>query len=113
MSTAQRLLERLPDALDPARAADLRAVVQYELATPVHHVFDGGRVRTVAGRAEAPDVTLTVSDDDLVALVRGDLAPAVALFSGRMRVAGDLGLAQRLLDAVDRERLMSGSGSDG
>lgn len=108
MDLARDLLERLPDALDPERAADLRAVVQYELAAPVHQVFDGGAVRTVAGRAAAPDVTLTVSDADLVALVRGELAPAMALLAGRLRVAGDLGLAQRLLAAVDRERLVAG-----
>lgn len=103
--TARELLERLPDAFDAEGAGDLHAVIQYELTEPVHHVIEGGAVRTVAGRAEAPDLTLAVADGDLVALFEGRLAPSVAFLTGRVRMQGDVRLAQRLVDLVDRERL--------
>lgn len=105
--TARELLERLPEAFDADRAGDLRAVVQYDVGESVHHVIEGGRVRTVAGPAAAPDLTLRVADDDLVALFEGRLAPNVAFLTGRLRLQGDVRLAQKLVDLVDRERLRS------
>lgn len=103
--TARQLLERLADALDVERIGDLRAVVQYDLTEPAHQVIEAGTVRTVDGAADAPDVTLTLSDDDLVELFEGRLAPNVAFMSGRLRIAGDVVLAQRLVDLLDTERL--------
>jgi putative sterol carrier protein len=104
---ARDLLEKLPAAFDAERAGDLKAVVQYDLAEPTYQVIEGGGVRTLPGRAEAPDLTLKISDDDLVALFRGTLSPAVAFMTGRVRMEGDVRLAQQLVDLVDQERLRS------
>lgn len=103
--TARQLLERLPEAFDGARAGELRAVVQYDLAEPTYQVIESGTIRTVAGRAEAPDLTLTIADGDLVSLFQGTLAPSLAFMTGRLRMQGDVRLAQRLVDLVDRERM--------
>lgn len=103
--TARQLLEKLPEAFDGARAGDLHAIVQYDLAEPAYQVIEGGTLRTMAGRAEAPDLTLTIADDDLVALFRGTLAPSLAFMTGRLRMQGDVRLAQQLVDLVDQERL--------
>jgi putative sterol carrier protein len=103
--TARHLLEKLHEAFDGARAGDLRAVVQYDLAEPAYQVIEAGTVRTFAGRAEAPDLTLTIADEDLVALFQGTLAPSLAFMTGRMRMQGDVRLAQRLVDLVDQERM--------
>ncbi|MDF1521287.1 MAG: SCP2 sterol-binding domain-containing protein [Trueperaceae bacterium] len=109
--TARQLLERLAGAIDADQAGDLRAVVQYDLSEPAHQVIEAGVVRTVEGPAEAPDVTLTLVDDDLIALFEGRLAPSVAFLSGRLRIAGDVVLAQRLVDLLDIERLAQEAGS--
>ena len=103
--TARRLLEMLPDAFDGARAGDLRAVVQYDLAEPTYQVIEAGTIRTVAGRAEAPDLTLAIADADLVALFQGTLAPGVAFMTGRLRMQGDVRLAQQLVDLVDQRKM--------
>ncbi len=103
--TARQLLESLPEAFDGARAGDLRAVVQYDLTEPTYQVIEAGTIRTVAGRAEAPDLTLTIADDDLVALFQGKLAPSLAFMTGRLRMQGDVRLAQQLVDLVDQERM--------
>ena len=103
--TAKELLHMIPEAFDGARAGDLRAVVQYDLAEPTYQVIEDGTLRTLPGRAESPDLTLTIADDDLVALFQGTLAPSLAFMTGRMRMKGDVRLAQRLVDLVDRERL--------
>jgi putative sterol carrier protein len=109
--TARQLLERLADAIDADRAGDLHAVVQYDLSEPAHQVIEAGVVRTYPGPAEAPDVTLSLADDDLIALFDGSLAPNVAFLSGRLRIAGDVVLAQRLVDLLDTERLAQEAGT--
>ena len=103
--TARQMLEKLPEAFDATRAGDLRAVVQYDLSEPTYQVIEAGTVRTVAGRAEAPDLTLSIEDEDLVALFQGRLAPSMAFLTGRLRMQGDVRLAQTLVDLVDQDRL--------
>jgi len=63
------------------------------------HVVIAAGAPIVAGAGSVPDadVALTVPRDDLVAMVRGELAPSVAFMQGRMKTAGDPGL---LLDVL-------------
>lgn len=95
----------MPEALDSDAAGDTTAVIQYELSEPMYQVLDAGTVRTVEGRADAPDLTVTIGDDDLIALFRGKLNPVMAFMTGRVRVAGDVALAQRLVKLFDQEKL--------
>jgi len=64
------------------------------------------------GHAPA-DVTIALSYEDAVAMSKGELTPADALGSGRVRVRGDLSVlvaAQQMLNAA-RERSQSVGGS--
>ncbi|KAJ8717847.1 hypothetical protein PYW07_005777 [Mythimna separata] len=42
------------------------------------------------------DTTLTVSDDDMVAIAAGSLSPQVAYMKGKLKIAGNIMLAQKL-----------------
>ncbi len=103
--TAHELLHRLPELARPEALDGVDATVQADLDPPLHLTIRDGAVTTHDGPADAPNVTIRVSGDDLLALFRGELNPAAALFSGRVRVLGDVRLAQRLVGAIDRERL--------
>lgn len=105
--TATELLNALPEALDADAAGATNAVIQFELSEPMHQVLAGGRLETHHGQADAPDVTVSMSDEDLVALFRGELNPMMAFMTGRLRVTGDVALAQRLVSLFDQERLRS------
>ena len=59
--TAKDLLKRVPSAVREGETAP-DAIVQYELSEPMYHVLEGDTVRVVEGRAERPNVTITVSD---------------------------------------------------
>ncbi len=104
---AKELLLRMPEALDASAAGTTSAVIQYEISEPIHHVLEGGELRAVEGRADDPDLTVTISDQDLLALFGGRLNPMTAFMSGRLRVGGDVALAQRLVGFFDQEKLMS------
>jgi len=69
---------------------------------------DGRPVGGGPGRTDAPDVTLTATWSDAVAMERGELDPNVAFMQGRLKVAGSMGLVLELLPLArtpeDRER---------
>lgn len=100
----KELLLKVPQAVN-LPASTPSAVIQYDVTEPVYHVIEGGSVRAVEGYADAPDVTIKVSDANLWKLFNGDLNPMSALMTGRLRVKGDVMLAQKLLGLVDRAKL--------
>lgn len=99
------LLHRVPEVIDGSQLEGVEAVIQYQLDTPVHHSFSGGQVKAVTGTHESPDVTIIISEDNIRKLLRGDLRLSKAVFTGKLRVRGDLLLAKRLLGLLDREAL--------
>lgn len=102
--TAKELLLRLPEAVK-AGVETPDAVVQFETSEPVHCVMDAAGLMVFEGRADRADVTVKVSDDNLLKLFRGEINPMVAMMTGKVKVSGNLALAQRLIQAVDREKL--------
>ena len=48
-----------------------------------------------------PDVTFTLSTDDLDSLLQGTMSPAMAYMSGRLLVEGDMSVASRLSDLIE------------
>lgn len=103
--TAHDLLRRMPEVLDEEAAADVDATIQYEVSEPVHHVLKDGELTIHEGRAPSPDLIVKIADGDLVQLFRGELNPLTAFMTGRVKVEGDMTLAQRLVALVDRDRL--------
>ncbi len=101
---AKELLLKVPQAVEIEADAP-RAVIQYDTAEPVYHVVENGAVNAFEGHAPDPDVTVKVSDDNLLKLFRGELNPMTAMMTGRLKVRGNVMLAQRLLGMVDRAKL--------
>lgn len=48
------------------------------------------------GTPAKADVTLTIGDDDYVALMTGKLNPQAAFMQGKLKIAGNMGLATKL-----------------
>ncbi|HKI58312.1 MAG TPA: SCP2 sterol-binding domain-containing protein [Trueperaceae bacterium] len=102
--TANQLLHRIPEAFD-AGGLDQDVVVQYDISEPAYHLLEDGALSAHDGQAAAPDVTIRVSDDDLIALLKGDLSPMSAFMTGKLKVKGNVMLAQKLVSQIDRKRL--------
>jgi len=104
MSVAD-LLQKLPAALNAEAAAGTDAVIQFNSSQPHYVTIKGGAATVSAGSASSPDVTLTMEDDDLVALMKGELNGMTAFMTGKLQLDGDLMLAQRIGGLFDPAKL--------
>eukprot|EP00307_Rebecca_sp_RCC1486_P001473 CAMPEP_0119418642 /NCGR_PEP_ID=MMETSP1335-20130426/18772_1 /TAXON_ID=259385 /ORGANISM="Chrysoculter rhomboideus, Strain RCC1486" /LENGTH=119 /DNA_ID=CAMNT_0007443901 /DNA_START=56 /DNA_END=412 /DNA_ORIENTATION=+ len=66
----------------------------------------GGAVKE--GKADKADVTMTLSDDDFVAMVSGKLAAQRAFMTGKLKISGNMGLAQKFSAVTNK---LSNAGS--
>ena len=104
MSAAETILN-LPKAFDASAAEGVDCTVQFSCASPLHVVIKDGTCTASEGAANNPDLTLTIDDDDLVALLKGELNGMEAFMTGKLQVDGDMMLAQRLTTFFDRSKV--------
>lgn len=103
--SAKELLNMLPKAFNPDSATGTDATIQFNTKEPHYATIKNGACTVTAGSATSPDVTLTIDDDDLVALMKGELNGMTAFMTGKLQVEGDLMLAQRMSSFFDSSRL--------
>jgi putative sterol carrier protein len=99
------MIKNFPTALNAEAAADLNATVQYKTSSPMYLEIKDGKCTVHEGMAASADVTLTMEDDDLAALLKGELNGMTAFMTGKLTVDGDLMLAQRLPTLFDPSKL--------
>ncbi|HHO56007.1 MAG TPA: SCP2 sterol-binding domain-containing protein [Trueperaceae bacterium] len=94
--TAVEMIKAMPNTFKPEAAGDLEATVQYNISEPMYHVIKDKTVTVHEGVAEAPTVAITTSDENFVKLFNGSLNPMTAFMTGKLKIKGDVMLAQRL-----------------
>jgi putative sterol carrier protein len=105
MSAATDLLKKLPTAFQPEAAGDTDCTVQFNCSSPMHIVIKDGTCAAKEGATGAADVTITMDDDDLVSLMKGELNGMTAFMTGKLQLEGDLMLAQRMFGFFDSSKL--------
>ena len=105
MPAAVDLLRKLPSAFQPEAAGDTDCTVQFNISTPMHIVIKNGTCATKDGASASPDVAITMDDDDLVSLMKGELNGMTAFMTGKLQLEGDLMLAQRMFGFFDSSKL--------
>ena len=103
--TAKEMIRRMPEVFNAGAAGDTSATIQYNISEPLYQVLENGELSVHEGEAESPDLIITMSDEDLVDLFRGNLNAMSAFMMGRIKVEGDMMLAQRLVGFVDQDRM--------
>ncbi len=84
----------------PDVVAKINAVYQFNITGPeggawsVDCTAPGGKV--TAGTSPAARCTVSATDKDFLGIINGKLNPQMAFMSGKLRIAGDIGLAMKL-----------------
>ncbi|MDQ3934215.1 MAG: SCP2 sterol-binding domain-containing protein [Actinomycetota bacterium] len=98
----EEIFRRMPEQLDPARADDVDAVVEWQITRPDGEpdrwqlTIREGRCTAARGAEADPDVSLRVGPVDFVKLITGvENGPKMFVF-GRLRIRGNLMLAARM-----------------
>ena len=103
--SAAELLKKMPEAFDAEAAGDTNCVVQFNTSEPMYANIADGKCDVTAGSNDAADVSITMEDDDLVALMKGELNGMTAFMTGKLQLEGDLMLAQRIFGFFDASKL--------
>jgi putative sterol carrier protein len=98
--TPKEIMERIPSAFKPEKAAGVTAVFQWDVGGEQgghwYVTVKDSACRVEEGQAEAPNITLTIADENFVKMLTGKLDGTVAFMTGKLKVKGDMGLAMRL-----------------
>lgn len=100
-----QLFDRLPGALNPQAASGVNATIQFNNSAARHVVIADGALAVHDGSTSPYTVAVTMSDDDLIALLTGDLDGMTAFMTGRLKLDGDLMFAQRIGSLFDGSKL--------
>jgi putative sterol carrier protein len=103
--TAKELLKKMPEALNRDAAHGMKAVIQYQLDEPMYQVLEDGHLYVHEGTVDNPDLTVKMSDETFVKFFRGELNSAMAFMTGKIKLKGDMTLAQQLASLVDQNKL--------
>ena len=101
-SSTHDVFARMPEVFNASAAQGLEAVFQFDIHGPeggAWHVTVRDDACSVSeGTHESPRVTITMSAEDWLALVNRRLNGIQAFMTGKLKVKGDLMLAQRIYD---------------
>lgn len=100
--TVADLMSKLPGAFTPERAAGLDAVIHFKLtgaeAGEWNAVIKNGQCEVAQGLPHfRPTLSVSADSSDLLKIAGGELDPAQAFMSGRIKVTGDMNTAMKIL----------------
>lgn len=81
-------------------SSPLGATLKFKMGDKVVFLDGSGDSNVVSGDDKEADCTISVSEEDMTALMTGDLNPMMAFMGGKIKVDGDMGVAMKLQSIV-------------
>jgi len=66
------------------------------MATQYHFTIANESIDVQSGKHEKPNITLTMKESDYLDMINGKLNGQMAFMTGKLKIAGDMGLALKL-----------------
>ena len=99
--TVAELMEKMPGAFIPEKAQGVDAAIQFKFtgAEPGewNTTIKDGKVDVARGTHSSPNMTLTADSADYIKIITGELDGMQAFMQGKIKLAGDLNLAMKLM----------------
>jgi putative sterol carrier protein len=99
--TVAELMEKMPGAFIPEKAVGVDAVIQFKFtgaeAGDWNVTIKDGKVDVARGTHPTPKMTLTADSEDYIKIITGELDGMQAFMQGKIKLAGDLNLAMKLM----------------
>lgn len=100
MPTVEEVFAAMPASFQKDAAAGMNAVYQYDITGDGggkwYAAIKEGELEVVKGEHENPNITLTMADEDYLAMIAGTLNGQVAFTTGKLKIKGDMSLAMKL-----------------
>lgn len=98
--TVQGIIDALPEHFNPNAASGVDAVFQFDISGEQggqwYLVVKNQACEITKGTHPGPTVSYSIGGSDFIEMMTGRLSGQAAFFSGKLRVSGDLMMAQRL-----------------
>jgi len=100
--TIAQLMEKMPGAFIPEKAQGLDAVIHFKFTGDEPGEWNAdikdGKVEVAQGiPRRQPNMTLTADSGDYIKIFTGELDGMQAFMQGKLKLAGDLNLAMKLM----------------
>lgn len=109
MSVADQVKEifnAMPGNLNADAAKGMNAVIQFNLTGDgggnYYVTIKDGTCTVTEGSHQSPNMTMTMAAQDYVDMITGKLNGQMAFMSGKLKIAGDMGLAMKMQSLFKR-----------
>jgi putative sterol carrier protein len=100
VTSVKHYFETLPERFVASAAKGVKAIYQFDLAGEgggtYHVTIDDGTMQVAEGPAASPNTTIKMTADDYVQMVNGKLSGTMAFMKGKLKVTGNVLLAQKM-----------------
>jgi putative sterol carrier protein len=100
VTSVKEYFDTLSERFIASAAKGVKAVYQFELAGDgggtYHVTIDDGTMQVAEGASPSPSTTIKMTADDYVQMVNGKLSGTMAFMKGKLKVTGNVLLAQKM-----------------
>jgi putative sterol carrier protein len=100
--TVKEIFAEMPSRFNADAAKGMNSVIQFNLtgdgdnAGQYHAIIKDGTLTVGQGVHASPNMTMTMAGTDYVDMTTGKLNGQMAFMSGKLKIAGDMGLAMKM-----------------
>lgn len=96
----QEIFSAMPSQINADAAKGMDTVIQFKLSGEgggdYYVEIKDGTAKVSPGTHASPNMTMTLAASDYVDLIMGKLNGQMAFMSGKLKIAGDMGLAMKM-----------------